>query len=245
MRVGVNLAGYFGSTLGVGHVARGLRRALEAAGVPVAAVGLHAESGEPVEVEGLVAAEEARHPVNVVCVNPDGLEGARAELGAGFFEGRPTVGFWWWEAGPVPERWLAAFDHLDEVWAGSRYVADMLAAVSTRPVLRMPVPVEVDPAPLDREELGLPEGFAFLCAWDYGSVAERKHPLGALEAFRRAFPGDRDVVPPPARPFPCRRGSPGWPPEPDREGRASRPAGEGDRPTQASEPSPNRHRCGS
>ena len=196
MRVGVNLAGYFDSTLGVGHVARRLREALEAAGVPVAAVGLHADSGAPLDPpsEGLVPPGGANHPVNVLCVNPDGLEGAREELGAAFFEGRPTAGFWWWEAGAVPDRWLRGFDLLDEVWAGSRHVADMLAAVSPRPVVRMPVPVSVEPASLGREELGLPEGFLFLCAYDYGSVAERKHPLGAIEAFRRAFPGEDGVA---------------------------------------------------
>lgn len=36
MASGVNLAGYFDSTLGIGHVVRELRKALEAVGVPVA-----------------------------------------------------------------------------------------------------------------------------------------------------------------------------------------------------------------
>ena len=47
-------------------------------------------------------------------------------------------------------------------------------------------------APVGREELGLPKD-AWLAglAFDYGSVAERKNPLGAIEAFTRAFgPGD-------------------------------------------------------
>lgn len=194
MASGVNLAGYFDSTLGIGHVVRELRKALEAVGVPVDAVGLSAASGEALEPpsEGLVAPAQAGEPVNVVCVNPDGLEGAREHLGPAFFDGRPTVGVWWWEAGEVPARWLRAFDLVDEVWAGSRHVTDAVAAVSPVPVVRIPVPVTVDPAPAGRAELGVPEGFAFLTMFDYASVAERKHPLGAVEAFRRAFPDEGD-----------------------------------------------------
>jgi hypothetical protein len=186
LEVGVNLAGYFDSALGVGQVARQLRVALESQGVPVAPVGLRSDSallaGEP--ARGLVRARDARHPVNVICVNADGLAGARAELGQAFFEGRPTVGVWWWEAGAFPERWLRAFDHIGELWAGSSHVAEALAAVAPVPVVRIPVPVSVpEPVGDGRALLGLPEGFLFLSVFDYNSVPARKNPHGSLRAF--------------------------------------------------------------
>ena len=191
--LGVNLAGYLDSMLGVGQVARQVRAALESAGVAVAPFTVVADSapriagGEPERASGPL------HPVNLVCVNPDGLEGAHDSLGADFFAGRHTIGLWWWEVDAFPDAFRRAFDLVDEVWVGSHHVADALAAVSPVPVVRMPVPVEAEPSRARAAtELGLPAGGPlFLFAFDHGGGFERKNPLGAIEAFTRAFePGD-------------------------------------------------------
>ena len=99
-------------------------------------------------------------------------------------------GLWWWEVSAFPERWLRSFDYLDELWVGSHFVADALGAVSPVPVVRVPVPLALDPpAAIDRAALGLPtDRFTFLFVYDYDSVAARKNPLGAIEAFARACP---------------------------------------------------------
>jgi glycosyltransferase involved in cell wall biosynthesis len=193
LEVGVNLAGYFDSALGLGQVARRLRAALESQGVPVAPVGLTAANAPRVDEpdRGLVSPGDARHPVNVICVNPDGLAGARDELGPAFFQGRKTIGVWWWESGPVPERWLRAFDHVDELWAGSAHVAEALAAVAPVPVVRVPLPVTLPESDADRGRLGLPHGFLFLASFDYNSVLERKNPLGAVRAFAASGAAER------------------------------------------------------
>src|SRR4051812_29303813 len=173
LAVGVNLAGYLDSVLGVGEAGRQVARALESAGVPVARFTL---------IEGKQATPEpAPHPVNLVCVNPEGLEGAHDKLGDAFFEGRYTIGLWWWEVEAFPDRWLRAFDLMDEVWVGSHHVADALSAVSPVPVVRVPLPLS--PEPPGEPEVELPDGFTYLFAFDYGSVFERKNPLGLLEAF--------------------------------------------------------------
>jgi len=179
--VGVNLAGYLDSVLGVGEVGRQVAHALETAGVPVARFPLIARGSERLGGEAERWPETPPYPVNLVCVNPDGLEGAHDELGPGFFERRYTVGLWWWEVDAFPDRFMRAFDLVDEVWAGSHHVADALSAVSPVPVVRMPLPLELEPA--ESVDLDLPEGFRFLFAFDYGGVFERKNPLGLLEAF--------------------------------------------------------------
>jgi glycosyltransferase involved in cell wall biosynthesis len=182
--VGVNLAGYLDAPLGVGEAARQVRGALEAAGVPVAPL--------PVSSRGAPAPRgphAAPHPVTLVCVNPDGMQGVRDELGAEPFAGHHVAGLWWWEVASFPSHWARAFDGMDEVWAGSRFVADAIAAVAPVPVVRVPLPVAPPVvAPVDRAALGLPED-AWLAglAFDYGSVAARKNPLGAIDAFTRAF----------------------------------------------------------
>ncbi|MDQ3719217.1 MAG: glycosyltransferase family 4 protein, partial [Actinomycetota bacterium] len=191
--MGVNLVGYLDSILGIGEVARQVRAALEATGVAVVPFTLVADSadrlvGGPAERTGA-----PRHPVSLVCVNPEGLEGAHDELGEAFFFGRRTVGLWWWEVDAFPERLRRWFDLVDEVWVGSHHVADALAPISPVPILRMPMPVSVTPSSgAGRTELGVPpEGPVVLFAFDHGGLLERKNPLGLIDAFARAFaPGE-------------------------------------------------------
>ena len=178
LAVGVNLAGYLDSVLGVGEAGRQVARALESAGVPVARFNLIARGSERLEDEAPPWPDEPPHPVNLVCVNPDGLEGAHDELGAGFFEGRYTIGLWWWEVEAFPERYMRAFDLVDEVWVGST-TWPTRSAVSPVPVVRMPLPLEVEAA----DPADVAEGFTYLFAFDYGGVFERKNPLGVVEAF--------------------------------------------------------------
>jgi hypothetical protein len=194
--LGVNLAGYLDATVGVGEAARHVGEALRAAGVAVAPLGL---SSRDVPRDGALDddAGVAGHPVTIVCANPDGMTGARDELGPAAFEGRHVIGMWWWEVAALPQRWLRAFDLVDEVWVGSRFVADLLAAVSPVPVVHVPlaVPDPVVAPAVGRADLGLPDGFLFGFVFDYASVAARKNPLGLIEAFGRAFPvraGDED-----------------------------------------------------
>jgi len=188
LSVGVNLAGYLDSVIGIGEAARQVRHALAAAGVPVAPFTLVADSAERLEGAAPPWPSPPPFAVNLVCVNPDGLEGAHAALGPDFFEGRHTVGLWWWEVEALPERWAPWFELVDELWACSHHVADALAAAAPVPVVRMPMPLaEPRSSGAGRAELGLPEGFLFLFAFDYGGVMERKNPLAAVRAFGRAF----------------------------------------------------------
>ncbi len=190
--LGVNLAGYLDATAGVGEAARHVATALEAAGVAVAPLPL---SSRAAERSATVRRADPVHPVTIVCANPDGMTGARDEAGAAAFDGRHVVGMWWWEVAALPQRWLRAFDLVDEVWVGSRFVADVLAAVAPVPVVHLPLAV---PEPVcsqaGRAQLGLPEErYLFGFVFDYASVAARKNPLGLIEAFTRAFPhGDGD-----------------------------------------------------
>ena len=195
--VGVNVAAYFDSALGVGEAGRQITGALEAHGLPTALAPLrHGSAAHAAgDAGGAADLRSARYPINLVCANADAIPAVIDQLGPSFFEGRYTIGLWWWEVDQFPERWARSFDHVDEVWVGSRFVADALAPVSPRPVLRVPLPLSARrPEPLTRWELGLPEGFLFLFMFDYDSVFERKNPLAAVEAFGRAFPTGGDAA---------------------------------------------------
>jgi glycosyltransferase involved in cell wall biosynthesis/SAM-dependent methyltransferase len=186
--LGVNIAGYFGSVLGVGEAARQVASALEAVGTRVSMQNLVASHSLQDDSLAAVNGDRGRYSTNLICVNADALPAFADDAGPAFFADRYSIGLWWWEVSSFPERWLSSFGHVDEVWAGSRHVADALARVSPVPVIRITQPVLIeDPPPSDRAALKLPEGFLFLFSFDYESVFERKNPIAVVEAFSRAF----------------------------------------------------------
>ncbi len=187
--VGTNVVGYLDAPLGIGEMARNVSAALKRAGVAVSDVPVANDAGPSSKP---AAPPSIAYPVNIVCINPDGLAGAEAQLGRSFFADRYTIGYWWWEVEAFPPKWERGFDLVDEIWTGSRFVADALAPAAPVPVLRMPVPLEAPPAAAASPEL--PAGFKFLTIYDYRSVPARKNPLGAIEAFERAGLDDAHLV---------------------------------------------------
>jgi glycosyltransferase involved in cell wall biosynthesis len=189
---GVNVVGYISSERGVGEVARQVLGALEMRGICAASIDTPAVPGEIEKV--LRGVHDADHPydINLICVNADMLPAIAAALGPRFFHGHRTAGLWFWEVSQFPSQWMASFDHLDEVWVASEFIAEALRQVSPIPVKTIRVPVTpLPPAELTRAELGMPDGFTFLFVFDYRSVFRRKNPLGLVEAFCKAFePGE-------------------------------------------------------
>ena len=130
------------------------------------------------------------HRVNVFHINADEMAEARRHLGDAFFAGRYNIAAWHWELSRFPDAWLPALAGVDELWASSRFIQDCLSERAGVPVEWMPHPVEVGQgAAADAAGLGLPEGrFLFLAFLDFTSFVTRKNPLGAIRAFRAAFP---------------------------------------------------------
>ena len=194
----MRVAGYFNGVMGTGEHARQLAAALRTQGVPVTPTTLRPDNSP--EDHELADAGAAGHGTvvtgepdrfskfNVLCANADMVPSVAGELGAGFFDDRYTIGFWWWEVSEFPPRFLPSFEHLDEVWVGSRHVRDAIGAVATVPVVAISQPVSLPPdAAAAAPPPGLPDGFRFLFVFDYLSVFERKNPLAAIAAFTRAF----------------------------------------------------------
>jgi glycosyltransferase involved in cell wall biosynthesis len=202
---GVNVFGYLSAESGMGEAGRLLARALDRAGIPRALGNL--ELGVASRTTNRTFQRYAsafEHDINVFVVNADQVPHVAAHLGEEKWRRRYNVGFWFWELQELPRQYFSAFDYFHEVWTGSTFAADALSAVSPVPVRRMPLAVDF-PAPTEDEvatllrRLGLDTQtavsgslpFTFLFVFDYLSQAERKNPLGVVEAFRRAFaPGD-------------------------------------------------------
>jgi glycosyltransferase involved in cell wall biosynthesis len=194
---GVNLAGYLRAELGVGEVARQVTAALDAHDEPVLPLVQVAEASRQGHAFAAATGAGAPFPINLLCINADQTAAFAATAGPDFFAGRHTIGWWWWEVSSFPRVWDEAFDHVDEIWAGSRFVAETLQRVAPVPVIPMPLPVSPpQPSGIGRAELGLPpDAFTFLYAFDFHSVFARKNPLDAIAAFARAFaPGEGPVL---------------------------------------------------
>lgn len=196
----VRVVGYLRGALGLGAAARAYADALRSAGAQVSTTTVtppRAPAGpraSPVYAEVDYAADDTdleREPIHVLCVNADELPALAEQLGDGLRGTERTIGIWAWETDDVPARWDRAYDFVDEIWTYSRYVAQSLSRVAPVPVIPIPIPVAVPPPPERPLDLGIPDGFQFLFAFDFLSTPARKHPEGLVRAFCRAFaPGE-------------------------------------------------------
>lgn len=194
-RVGVNLIGYLRAETGMGENARLLARALEKSGLPISLhnieLGVVARQEDDSFGE---AASDFPYDVNLFVVNADQIPAVFEHLGPAATAGRYNVGYCMWEQEELPDAYRPAFELLHEIWTATAFTADAFSRKAPIPVRRVPYPVAplaADPALDIRQRLGLPrEAFLFVYLFNYLSYFERKNPLGAVRAFRRAFGDD-------------------------------------------------------
>jgi glycosyltransferase involved in cell wall biosynthesis len=199
--VDISVIGYLSTSSGVGEVGRANLRALAEAGVRAdgfdVSLGVVSDRSDNSVSQYLSNAPRGR--ARFFNINADQLPLVRAHMGKLLEVPAYTIANPAWELADFPEPWLAAFDDVDEIWAQSRFIQLMLARKLNKPVIHIPVPLQApEPAPLRRRDFALPDHrFLFFFAFDFLSFVERKNPLGAIAAFRRAFPrtscGNRDT----------------------------------------------------
>lgn len=195
---GVNLIAYIRAEMGVGEASRGNALALTTTDIAFGIINFEARN--PAAMGNLSwHSKEIYQPVydiNLIHINADYSEFARESIGFEHFDQRYNIGFWVWELPEFPDRWLSAFQGLDEIWVPSEFVKSAISAKS-------PIPVHVIPHVVEEKSIAsdihLPitvteECFYFLSMFDSNSVSERKNPFGAIDAFKVAFePGDNSV----------------------------------------------------
>lgn len=183
---GVNLVGYHGAELGLGVAVRRVGAALDAAGIPWGKVSYDRTHSRN---QGESTPALAPYWFNLVLVAPDQLDFFVSDVGPEFFADHHNIGLWYWETDVMSDRQRAAFDHVDEVWGATRYLTDVFASHTDKPVVHVPVPLEFSGATDDgaRSRLGLDDRFTFLFSFDFLSIVQRKNPLGLVDAYCRAF----------------------------------------------------------
>jgi glycosyltransferase involved in cell wall biosynthesis len=195
--LGADLIGYSRGVLGMGEHVRMVARAMGAVGVPYGvvdyALGLGNRLQRP-DADIPVAGAPSRRCA-IMHVNADQMTRAYWYLGAEFFHGRRIVGYWAWELADCPMSWRPAIGMVDEIWAPSRFVQQAFSAHTVKPVVLMPLCVTIPNfIPLPHEAFGLvPEDFIFAFVFDCYSWVQRKNPLAAIRAFRKAFDQNEKV----------------------------------------------------
>jgi len=185
------VVGYPFSPTGMGEHARSTARALVAAGIEARLVDV-APPGAPRASDlehafGAWASPGLGRGVNIFCVNADEVDRVCALLDRDAFAAAHNVVYPAWELAAFPEPWARKLDRFDEVWAPSAFIQAAVAPVVRRPVLHMPLAVELTfESFLGRRHFAIPEdAFVFLFFFDFSSYADRKNPMAVLEAFER------------------------------------------------------------
>ena len=185
----ISLIGGFELNIGIARAAQILRSGMEAAGLPVHPMDCSAVL-RPLPSPPLRPPAPA-HGTMVFCVNPPQMAPLLSHFGPRICRGKRLVGYWWWELDRLPRAWASWARLMDEIWVSSRFIHDTLARdLPEVPIRYIPLPVpEPAPSPATRADFGLPaDRFTALAAFDLSSHWERKNPVGAITAFRRAFP---------------------------------------------------------
>ena len=192
---GVNLIGYLDRASGLGEAARDLGTAFEAAGLEVSRVALGGTTS-PLADQAPECSQALRYDTNVIVVTAEQFSRVRDQLGVDPYDGRRTIGYWFWELDTPSELARAAAPLVDEIWVASAFAEDTFADRLGRPVRRVPLPrPELVPSGKSRADLGLDEGrFTFLCSFDLLSDVVRKNPVGVVEAFTAAFAPDEGPI---------------------------------------------------
>jgi glycosyltransferase involved in cell wall biosynthesis len=128
-------------------------------------------------------------PVEIICLAADRMAAAlprRVSLGDGAFRILVPI----WNLARFPEAALSALGLVHEIWAPSRFIQLALAGRTDRPVIHMPLAVEVEPVvTVPRGAFGIPEDrFVFLSFFTGRPSLDRTDPRIAIQAFRQAFP---------------------------------------------------------
>ena len=196
-QVGVNVAGYLSSGLGLGESARNMASVIASQNIPFVENDFELRGVRKVHTE-LEANMSNDNPycINLVNVNPDCWIFYRTQSARGYFDNRYNIGIWYWEAHSLPREWTYCFRFFHEIWAATDFIHDAFSAHSPVPVVKIPPVVRVDPAPLTpRRNFNIPEDvYLFLFVFDFNSTAARKNPLAVIRAFKDAFAGEADAM---------------------------------------------------
>jgi glycosyltransferase involved in cell wall biosynthesis len=189
--VDVSVVGYLRLALGIGGAGRQMLRTLVHSGLKARGLPIQIDSNSPRVDDSLehLMEDTASGRFQLFNVNADQVPQVIGHLGQKLRGDAYRMIMPFWELANLPDPWLGAFDLVDEVWAPTRFIQEILARKVRKPILYMPLPLDFEiPRPVPRSRFGLPtDSFLFFFAFDYFSYLDRKNPVAAVQAFKQAF----------------------------------------------------------
>lgn len=194
----VTVAGLMRSTTGIGEGARLCLAALKELNIQASSIDF-SERLNLADMPGTTAPPPPPWTASgsgsmIVHINAPYLPLALLAMGRAATKHKRMIGYWSWELPRIPDSWRVGFPFVHEIWVPSRFTATAVSAQVDVPVHIVPHPMLPMPAQASdwRQKLGIgPDELTVATIFHMGSSFARKNPLGAVEAFQRAFGRDR------------------------------------------------------
>jgi glycosyltransferase involved in cell wall biosynthesis len=190
-RNGVLFIGYAEGNLGLGQAFRNNLQAAQTVGLSFGVypfrVGIETRLLGPFMQERY----DEVHPydLNVIVVAADQIPNVLNSIDGRLLHNSYNVLQTFWELPGAPVAWRGVLSSINEIWAPNKFVADAFRPLFSGPITIIPPVVHVGEGPFpSRDHFGLDaKRFYFMFSFDYYSSPYRKNPVGAIEAFQRAF----------------------------------------------------------
>lgn len=190
----IRIIGLYSSPSGLGTNMRMSEEVLHSLGYTLEMVDTEADQAHPTAADAKPLFALSR-PVDLFHLNLDDVPGLVCRYARADRLNVYRIGFALWETSAMPEEHRVGLELVDEIWTPTEFVAEVYRSAGHPNVHVIGKGIELpQPRPFDLGRLGIGEGtFVFLAAFDLGSWIERKDPVAAVEAFKRAFPKDHNV----------------------------------------------------
>jgi hypothetical protein len=189
----VLLIGHAGRETGLGRNYGMLKAGLEAAGAIV--TGLDFDTHANTVSDQIVRWREGcrSKPIAVLAVNANDAPDFFLKDRRGILMDTYNCGFFLWEVSTPPTVQQLGIALMDEIWAPTKYVADIYAPLKPTHVVGKGL-FRGDEDFLTRERPAKARSpFTFVTTFDFDSSIERKNPLAVVMAFQDAFRVDENV----------------------------------------------------
>lgn len=198
MEYGVNLIGDIRAEIGLGQSMRLIANELELSKYPFGIydfqLGGNLRRGDT--TWDFRMREDYSYAVNLFHINPQEVGLAYLYLDKNIWRNHYNIAFWLWELEDFPEEYIETIKFFDEIWTPSEFASNSIRKVTDKPVHTIPyyVLAEADER-FKRTYFKLPEDkFLYLIMYDTNSTMARKNPVGAVDAYKKAFPQENPNV---------------------------------------------------
>ena len=187
------LVGHTAKETGLGRNFGMLAKGLETDGFAV--TGLNFDAGADAvsgELERWYRGRSS-HPIVVFAVNAHDVPDIFMKDRGNILSECYTAGFYLWEVSRIPDVQKLGVALADEIWAPTRYVADIYAPYRPTHVVGKGLFAGDEACFAHAKVAGANPRLTFVTVFDFDSSVERKNPLAVVLAFQRAFPGSEKV----------------------------------------------------